>query len=184
MRTLLTLLTALLLPFSVEQAIAQIYLSPEDVLINNGGYSIESIPRNPRQAQEQAEMQQQSSAEGRPVFQEYWLRSSSSKSSEAASAAAATNEEDVGTLHQGPGDTPDASGSIDPTLLRLLERLERSRAQGPVLSAADDGTQQSTALHSGAPLSDTGPGDIAVLLVLGGAVAWTLYRGRKARMFS
>ncbi len=157
MRIFFSLLTALLLPaFAHAQ-----YLSPEEVLLRD---------------QDSAVVNRE------PDFQEYWLRSSSSTAASAtASSEAGADTED--TVHEGPVSGGADSETIDdPVLRRLLDRLQ-NRHDGPAIGGTTDGTMPST-LHSGADLSDTGPGDIAVILTLGGAVAWTVYRGRKMKMYS
>ncbi len=156
------------------------YLQPEDVLLRDQNAQL--VPRSPRAAQEAAERQKQLSEQNHPsTIQEYGTAGSSS--STAGTPAGTTDNDLHGSAPD--GESPATADEIlwgvdmDPATARFLQRLQNAQAEQAYQLAAQQQILQSTALHSGAPLSGTGPAESATILVMLGAVGWTIWRSRR-----
>jgi hypothetical protein len=113
-------------------------------------------------------------------FREYWNASSAAV---AASSAAPVAVAPVPT-HDGPSP---ADTELDPITARWLDRLSRQDNTAPTTPSLDDGSpnaEHSTALHAGADLAGTGPGQTVGLLVILSAGAWTMWRAGRARKWA
>ncbi len=182
--TLLSVLPCVLSPGAHGQ-----YLEPEGVLLRDRSSLF--VPSNPRAAQQNAATQHSAAGAagaGRPTLREWWNETDDAPTATPPVAAPSST-----AGHAGPAeDTSDEDLELDPVTARWLERIRRSIHNGPPLGTTHppstvnvdgtDGTMRhSTALHSGADLAGSGPGEIAVFVTLGGAVAWTLLRSRRMR---
>lgn len=166
MRTRL-LTTATLIAVLVPMAASAQYLSPEDVLLRD--QSALSVPKNRREARQAAEEQQQQNTEKeRPTVTEWWTTSSAPSS---AAAVAPTDSEEDPTLHPSAPEEPGLE-NLDPITLRFLRRLQQQNAGT---------TMHSTALHSGADLSGTGPAETMTVMLVMAAIGWTIWRSRGMR---
>ena len=79
--------------------------------------------------------------------------------------------------------------SLDPATERLMRRLQTAEnawsgqeTQGAWI-APEGGGLQSTALHSGAPLADTGPAETATVILLVGTIGWIVWRSKEMKQF-
>ncbi len=184
MRRLTFSALALIISLTPLTAGAQ-YLQPEDVLLRDQNAQL--VPRSPRAAQETARQQHQQNEQNHPsTIADYGTAGSSS--STAGTPAGTDND----TLHgSAPGDDSPATADkilwsvdMDPATARFLRRLQNARAEQAYQLAARQQILQSTALHSGAPLSGTGPAESATILVMLGAVGWTIWRARRDRLIT
>lgn len=150
--------TALLVLLFFPSGVGAQYLTPEDVLIRDQNAIL--VPKNKREAQEAADAQDAArAAQHRSTLQE-----NSSEPVPENNPPVPTEEP---LLRPSAPEEPEGyTQELDPITLRLLERLRRESTQ----------TLSSTALHSGAPLADTGPAEIMSVLTIIVAIGWTVRR--------
>lgn len=177
----LTLLLAAIQPLS-----AYAYLTPED-LMDEGSLSIRFLapPPSRRSIRDAIESQQERSALQRQEGLEQAQRESGSlpDDEEPMNGAAPedpedqTGEEDLGTDEQIDEELTD----LDPREQRLLERLrEQDEDEWMNQQYIDYMTNGGGNLHSGAPLSGTGPATIITILAVAAAMGETWRRVRRS----
>lgn len=156
-------LTALLVP-----TMAGAYMTPEEVLMNQDNLQYFTPPPSPRNTEAIQAAQQASAAARREREQEALFGVSSSSAASIApttsSAPAATTNEPVSTL------TTEEQ--------RILERVRTQQLNAEIDERVRVLVSQQ-GLHSGAPLSDTGPETILVGFVLAGAGLWTVWKAKR-----
>ena len=161
------------------------YLEPEDVLLRD--QSAFFLPSNRREALQNAQQQAQVSlGKDRPTVREWSAQPQVAETPTPAlhasppDAAPADGTDASDATDTSNTDVPAADAGIDPITLRWLRRLEHLNT---LRSATLEQTLQSTATHAGAPLADSGPAETATVIVIIGAVGWTLYRARRMEQF-
>jgi hypothetical protein len=186
---ILTYITATLLLLIPGAAIAQ-YVTPEELYDQTVNGS--TVPRNPRQAKQAAAAQEsKASTSSKPTLQEWWLHSSEEPSNTPQDTPNQNiQESSTPTLETSPSqieeeNTLKENGTItlDPIENRRQERIEQLGGEWLAPSATD--TLHSTALHSGAPLTGSGPASTMAGAIMLTASAWTLWKssrlGQKTR---
>ncbi|UPA22685.1 hypothetical protein K8942_00525 [Candidatus Peribacteria bacterium] len=158
------LLTTLLVP---SMAIA--YTTPEEALSNEDNLQYFTPPPRSRDTEAIQEAQQASAAARRQREQEALFGKSSSSS--AASIAAALSSAPAGTTTE-----PESSLTLEEQ--RILERVRGQQMDADIEERVRVLISQQ-GLHSGAPLSDTGPGTILAGFVLAGAGLWTVWKAKR-----
>jgi|CXWL01.1.fsa_nt_gi hypothetical protein len=166
-----------------------VYTSPEEVLSSSENFRYFNPPPNPRDLQAIQLYQQAQIAAHRAEVQ-----AALPKEGEFAESSEANTEPDPTPAHE-------AAPAIDQNALlqmlinqlapkqeevapestiddRILDRLRQQQllADYNAEAARLAGLQP---LHSGAPLTESGPGTIAALVVLSGAAYWTFRKARK-----
>jgi len=167
---MLTLLP-IVLALSQQPAMTVAYLTPEEVLLqeqmqNFDGYT-SYTPPNTRRAR----------ATGDEVAAERLLQHPSTlqplggtpaeASSSSASSAPAASVTDAASSEHGAAVSP---FTLDPTTLRLLQRIERNNVRANSLLEAQD-----------RPLTPTGPAGYATVAVMLLAVGWTVWKAKKGK---
>lgn len=159
-----TLLLALLVP-----SMAAAYTSPEDVLNSDENWQYFTPPPRSRDAEAIQEAQQASAAARREREQAALFMKSSSSSSSAAS-----DDPVAAPVSSASGQ----QSSFTTEEQRILERVRTQQLNAEIDERVRVLVSQQ-GLHSGAPLSDTGPGTILAGFVLAGAGLWTIWKARR-----
>jgi hypothetical protein len=179
--------TGALLSLALLPLTAQAYITPEEEL-DEGTYSTRFYEEPPRDTQAAFEEQQRISAERREA--ELNAIKPQPEPEEMHEAAPEEEQTDLDKMielikllqsQNESENTPEpAPSSLDPVTQRLLLRIEAQRdaAERASLIQSLLGEDGET-LHSGAPLADTGPATVLVVLAVAGAVAETWRRVRK-----
>ncbi len=169
---------------------AHAYVTPEEAL-DDEEFTTQFFepPPSPRTTQDVVNDQQERSAQRRAAEQaELNPSSSSSIPMDDGTHNAAPDEETdddeiqklIDALNELQGDegTTDGEDESDVTAeeLRLLQRIRSQEVSGNISARSDT----DEVLHSGAPLSDTGPATILLTLAVVGAISETLRRVFKA----
>ncbi len=165
-------LTALLIP-----TMAGAYTSPEEVLSSDQNIGFYNPPPKPRDA-EAIQARQQAEANARRDAEQQKLLA------EGASSEAPVEDD---SLHGA------AASSAAPVVVqsgltteeqRILDRVKAQQAEADIQTRVNAVLASQQSLHSGAPLSDTGPGSILIGFLLAGAGIWTLWKAKRLEMRS
>lgn len=155
------------------------YLTPEQVLNSDQNAGFFDPPPSPRDAQAVQARQQASVASRRAAEQ-------SSYFAQFSSASAASSVDDSGLHGAAPTSEPSAVSGQDSSLSlqdqRILERVKQQQAQAALdaeVAARMQVLASQQSLHSGAPLSSSGPGTILSAFLLAGAGLWTVWKAKK-----
>lgn len=176
----LALSLALMLPMQ-----AHAYLSPEDVLYDDSGIYVAPPPNARSAADVQRAQQERSAARRQAEWEALFADQEDEEEPVHAAAPEEPAEEDEQTqleaILQKLSELEEAENSDESRREeRILERIEEEQLrQRYGLSNGGQVLGGNEVLHSGAPLSDTGPGLILSLVTLLGASAWTLWKARK-----
>jgi hypothetical protein len=157
---------------------AQQYLEPEDVLLQQGTKT--GPPTNSRSANDQGIAQQSANQQRHPVT----LQDSVARTSAAASSQPSGNTSSADAtagLHEAAPSAPATTVTFDPVTARLLQRLERE--QNARLAGGPSDVEHSTALHSAAPLTGSGPAEDALIGLAIAAIGWTVWQAGKKRQW-
>lgn len=165
------LLTVLVVPMTTLA-----YTSPEEVLNSDENAGFYNPPPSPRHTQEIQAQQQASVAAWRAAEQQALF--------EKSSASSAPASDDIDPLH---GAAPSEStygqtSGLSATDQRILERVKAQQAQAEMDAAVEARVRVLTSqqgLHSGAPLTDSGPGTVISAFVLAGAGLWTIWKAKR-----
>ena len=177
----LALSLVLLAPMQVHA-----YLEPEDVLYDDSNIYV-SPPPNARSAADAQRAQQERSAARRAAeWEELFAEEESAEEPvHAAAPEEPTDEADQSELEAileklnelENAEETDASRREQ----RILERIEEEQLRRKYgLSGDGEVLGGNETLHSGAPLSDTGPATVVALLALVAACAWTMWKVKQA----
>ena len=201
------LLTAMTLALAALPAVAHAqYLTPEDVLLRDRNALY--VPTTRRAAEAAAEEQQaRSAAQDRPTVVDWWDRPAEEVAAEPEDDATYSGpplgssfSDDETVIEE---DTSADEGEFDPVTLRWLRRLQQQQGElreGPPqtdtpgwgLLLGPDGSltpiqglngMNPPAYHSGADLTNSGPASTAAIVVMLGAVGWTLYRSKRRKLY-
>lgn len=187
MMSRLLIALGIMLSSSLSPVIAYAYVTPEEALDDeNFTTNFFTPPPTPRSAKEIAAEQQERSAQRRAAEQAALNPPSSPASSvddEETHSAAPDEESDddiqklIDALNELQNDEamPDDDENLTAEELRLLQRIREQQVSGNLSAGNRD-----EVLHSGAPLSDTGPATILITLAIAGAIGETWRRVRKA----
>ncbi len=186
------LLTGLLLAGTASPLTAEAYLEPEDVLDDESLTTrFFAPPPSNRETADQVRKQQEESAARRAAEQEA-LKPKPEQPDEEELHGAAPEEEDQADLEalikalqelQGASSSSAATGN-DAVNQRLLERVQARQAAEQRAALLQQLLGNDQTMHSGAPLSDTGPAAVLTVLAMAGAVGETWRRVRKAQRAS
>jgi hypothetical protein len=168
----------------------QAYLTPEEVLDDSTMTTrFYAEPVSDRELDDQVRRQQEESAARRKAEQDALKPQVEPEEEEMHGAAPDEEETDLEALIKALQELQGASSSsaaddTDAVSQRLLERIQQRQedAQREAMLQQLLGNDQT--LHSGAPLSDTGPAAILTVLAMAGAVGETWRRVRKAQRTS
>ncbi len=155
------------------------YTSPEEVLSSGNNAQYFNPPPTARDALATQQAQQSSDAAVRNAAQAAILPSSavSSTPTDAAHGAAPT---DQSALLQQLMNALGQKSSVSTADQRALDRIHQQQYDAQVQAdAMMIVAQNGGMLHSGAPLSQSGPGTVVSLLVLMLAGVWTFWKARK-----
>lgn len=153
---------------------ASAYMTPEEVLTSDENSRFFEPPPSQRETDAIAEQQASSAAARRAAEQAALFGSSSSATAEDDSLHGAAPEIDDETTMDDSSDTSGLSAADQ----RILERVKDRQLELMIQEQAQILASQQS-LHGGAPLADTGTGTILVVVTLGIAGAWTLWKARK-----
>lgn len=181
------LLTGLLLAGTVSPLTAEAYLEPEDVLDDESLTTRFFAPPPPdRELADQVRKQQEESAARRKAEQDA-LKPKPAEPEEDMHGAAPDEEETdlealIKALEELQGASSSSSASDDDAVNeRLLERIQERQEASQRAALLEQLLGDDQTLHSGAPLSDTGPAAVLTVLAMAGAVGETWRRVRKAQ---
>jgi hypothetical protein len=164
MRSRLLTIVALVGLAAPVTAVAQSYLTPEQILQQNGDAFL--VPSHKRGAQWQADLQTQQNLDRHPSIVH---QPGDPVVDDGLPPPVAIDE----SLPQpATGVTQNPYGSLDPLTARLLARMEQ---QNMLL--------QSQLFGTGAPLAQTGPAAILSVMAMAGAIILTLRRARVLSKF-
>ncbi len=182
------LLTGLLLAGTVSPLTAEAYLEPEDVLDDESLTTrFFAPPPSNRETADQVRKQQEESAARREAEQAA-LKEPAAEPAEEDLHGAAPEEEstDLEALIKALQELQGASssstaGGDDAVNQRLLERIQARQEADQRAALLQQLLGDDQTMHSGAPLSDTGPAAVLTVLAMAGAVGETWRRVRKAQ---
>lgn len=160
-------LATLLIP-----TIAFAYTSPEEVLSGGENARFFNPPPSPRETESVQAAQQAAVAARREEEQARLLQKVSSSSSSSTDSVADDDPLRPSTPVSGQ------NASLRPEELRILERV-RAQQMDADMDARVQMLIAQQGLHSGAPLSHTGPETTIAGFVLAGAGLWTIWKAKR-----
>ncbi len=170
------LLQSLLLVTLFIPTVALAYTSPEEVLSGGDNARFFDPPPSPREAEsvqaaQQAEVAARREREQALLFEKVVTSSASSESSSEADPL-------HGAAPVNGGNTNSDSSSLSAEEQRILERV-RAQQMDADIDARVQMLIAQQGLHSGAPLSHTGPETTIAGFVLAGAGLWTIWKAKR-----
>lgn len=182
MMTSTHILRSLVLATLLTPAVALAYMSPEEVLSTDQNARFYNfLPPSPRHTEQIQAEQQASHAAWRESTQQQYFAAQGAQSSDSMHDAAPSNQDAllqqiVNQLNQNQNQQATTKSDEDQ---RLLERVRQQQTDAQIQEAAQRLIASQESLHSGAPLTQSGPATVISLVGLAGAAVWTFMRARR-----